>query len=43
MRPQTSVPWIDEFYDLAARFPQRQGFKLTKVQVKFSRLPISRR
>ena len=28
---QTSVPWIDEFYELAARFPQQPGFRLTKV------------
>ena len=28
-----AIPWIDEFYDLAARFPQETGFKITKVEI----------
>jgi hypothetical protein len=34
-----AVRWIDEFYDLAARFPRETGFRLTKVQIE----PIARR
>jgi hypothetical protein len=28
-----AIPWIDELYDLAARFPQETGFKITKVEI----------
>jgi hypothetical protein len=31
---QGAVPWIDEFYDLAARFPRENGFHLTRLQVE---------
>jgi hypothetical protein len=30
---KAAIPWIDEFYDLAARFPQEIGFKITKVEM----------
>jgi hypothetical protein len=29
-----AIPWLDEFYDLAARFPQVDGFRLTRVQIE---------
>ena len=28
-----AIPWIDEFYDLAARFPQETGFRITKLEM----------
>lgn len=28
-----SVRWIDEFYDLAARFPRAPGFRLTRIRI----------
>ncbi len=28
-----AIPWVDEFYDLATRFPQETGFKVTKVEI----------
>jgi hypothetical protein len=34
-----AVRWIDEFYDLAARFPRETGFRLTSIQIE----PIARR
>jgi hypothetical protein len=36
---QARISWIDEFYDLTARFPDQVGFYLTKVQGE----PIARR
>jgi Tfp pilus assembly PilM family ATPase len=29
----TAVSWLDEIYDLAARFPKKPGMKVTKVEV----------
>lgn len=29
---ETSIPWIDEFYDLAASFPRNSGITLLKAQ-----------
>jgi hypothetical protein len=29
-----AIPWIDELYDLAARFPQENGVYLTKLQIE---------
>jgi hypothetical protein len=34
-----AISWIDEFYDLAARFPRDAGFKITKIHIE----PITRR
>jgi hypothetical protein len=28
-----AIPWIDELYDLAARFPQEIGFRITKLEI----------
>jgi len=28
-----AISWIDEFYDLAARFPRDASFRLTKIQI----------
>jgi hypothetical protein len=30
---KASISWVDEFYDLAARFPREVGFKITKVEI----------
>ena len=30
----TAVSWLDEIYDLAARFPKKQGLKVTKIEVQ---------
>jgi hypothetical protein len=29
-----AISWIDEFYDLAARFPRDSGFRVTKIQIE---------
>lgn len=36
---QGAIPWIDELYDIAARFPRVTGLRLTKIQIE----PIARR
>src|SRR5207253_1812632 len=30
---RTAVPWLDELYDLAARFPKKPGLRVTKLEV----------
>jgi hypothetical protein len=30
---QGAVPWLDEIYELAARFPHRVGFRITQVKI----------
>jgi hypothetical protein len=36
---QTSVRWLDELYDLAARMDQKEGFRLTRVAMNLTHRP----
>src|SRR5262249_46623505 len=31
---QTSIPWLDELYDLTARFPYEKGFRINHFSVE---------